>query len=82
MAARLGIEGQPTWGTVRQYLLAQGNRRSCSATRRRTHGPSLLILIVLYVAFLLIELGSLPGKLANLSEDPAAVARLERSSPG
>ncbi len=79
-SARLGVEDEPTWATVRQYLLAQGNTQKLLGYSAAilTSVPSLLVVSVLYVVFLLIELGTLPRKLANLSEDPAAVARLQK----
>jgi AI-2 transport protein TqsA len=80
LSARLGIETQPTWATLRQYLLAQGNpqRLFGYAAAILTAVPSLLIVSVLYVVFLLVELGTVPRKLANLSDDPAAVARVRK----
>jgi AI-2 transport protein TqsA len=80
LSARLGIEAQPTWATLRQYLLAQGNPQKLLGYTAviLTSVPSVLIVSALYVVFLLIELGTVPRKLANLSEDPAAVAQLQK----
>ena len=80
LSALLGIEDEPTWATVRQYLLAQGNPQRLLGYSAviLTSVSSLLIVSVLYVIFLLIELGTIPRKLANLSEDPAAVARVQK----
>ncbi len=80
VSARLGIEDEPSWATVRQYLLAQGTTQKLLGYSAviLTSVPSLLVVSVLYVIFLLIELGTFPRKLANLSEDPAAVARLQK----
>jgi AI-2 transport protein TqsA len=80
LSALLGLETEPTWATLRQYLLAQGNPQKLLGYSAAilTSVPSLLIVSVLYVVFLLIELGTVPRKLANLSEDPAAVARVQK----
>jgi len=80
LSALLGVETEPTWATLRQHLLAQGNPQKLLGYSAviLTAIPSLLIVSVLYVVFLLIELGTVPRKLANLSEDPAAVARVQK----
>ncbi len=80
LSALLGIEAEPTWATVRQYLLAQGSPQRLLGYSAviLTSVPSLLIVSVLYVVFLLIELDTVPRKLANLSQDPAAVARVQK----
>ncbi|HZW01078.1 MAG TPA: hypothetical protein VFF55_05870, partial [Candidatus Deferrimicrobium sp.] len=80
LSALLGIEAEPTWATLRQHLLAQGSPQRLLGYSAviLTSVPSLLIVSVLYVVFLLIELGTVPRKLANLSEDPEAVARVQK----
>jgi AI-2 transport protein TqsA len=80
LSALLGVENEPTWATLRQYLLAQGGPQRLIGYSAVivTSVPSLLIVSVLYVVFLLIELDTVPRKLANLSEDPAAVARVQK----
>jgi predicted PurR-regulated permease PerM len=80
LSTLLGVETEPTWATLRQYLLAQGSPQKLLGYSAviLTSIPSLLIVSVLYVVFLLVELGTVPRKLANLSEDPAAVARVQK----
>ena len=80
LSALLGIEAEPTWATLRQSLLAQGSPQRLLGYSAviLTSVPSLLIVSVLYVVFLLIELDTIPRKLANLSEDPAAVAQVQK----
>jgi len=79
-AARLGIESQPTWATLRQNVLAQTSpqRLLTSAVATVSSVASSLIVGILYVAFLLMELRTAPAKLARLSDDPARRAQLQK----
>jgi predicted PurR-regulated permease PerM len=80
VAARVGIESQPTWATLRQDYLAHVSpqRLLTAAAATVSSVASGLVVGVLYVAFLLLELRAVPRKLANLSDDPAAVAQVEK----
>ncbi|MCU0767795.1 MAG: AI-2E family transporter, partial [Gammaproteobacteria bacterium] len=80
VAARVGIESQPTWATLRQdYLSHVSPQRLLTAAAATVSSvASGLVVGVLYVAFLLLELRAVPKKLANLSDDPAAVAQVEK----
>lgn len=76
-AERLGMETAPTWGSLRQSLLAQLNlqRLVGSTVASMLSVVATLIVVALYVTFLLLERSAFPAKLANLSQDPATVAR-------
>lgn len=80
VAARVGIESQPTWATLRQDYLAHVSPQRLLAAAAATVSSvaSGLVVGTLYVAFLLLELRAVPRKLANLSDDPAAVAQVEK----
>lgn len=80
VAARLGIESQPTWATLRQDYLAHVSpqRLLAAAAAMVSSVASGLVVGVLYVAFLLLELRAVPQKLANLSDDPSAVAQVAK----
>lgn len=80
VSARLGFEAQPTWASVRQYLLAQASPQKLLgySLALLTSLASVLIVGVLYVVFLLLDLGTMPQKLANISDNPAAVAQTQK----
>jgi AI-2 transport protein TqsA len=80
LAARLGIESQPTWATLRGIILAQINPQALVAYTLTlvTSSASVLVLGVLYVAFLLIEMSTTEHKLTRLSDDPRVVAQLQK----
>jgi predicted PurR-regulated permease PerM len=80
VSSRLGIEAQPTWASVRQYLLAQASPQKLLGYSAGliTSLAGILVVSALYVVFLLIDLGTLPRKLTNMSDDPAAVAQLQK----
>ncbi|HQR21925.1 MAG TPA: AI-2E family transporter [Burkholderiaceae bacterium] len=80
IAARLGLEVTPTWETLRRDLLAQVNTQRLigSTVLSVTSIATSLVVVLLYVAFLLIEQRSFANKLANLSNDPERVANLRR----
>jgi AI-2 transport protein TqsA len=79
MAARFGVES-PTWATMRASVLAQINPQPlvASALALVTATASLLVLCVLYVAFLLIEMSTAERKISRLSGDPAVAAQLQK----
>jgi len=80
VSARLGFEAQPTWASVRQYLLAQASPQKLLGYFMALLASLASVLVVsgLYVVFLLLDLGTMPRKFANLSDDPAAVAQMQK----
>jgi AI-2 transport protein TqsA len=80
VAARLGVESAPTWTSLRQDLLAQidAQRLIGSTVLSVSAIVSTLVVVLLYIAFLLIELRVFPDKIANLSGDPAKVERIRK----
>jgi predicted PurR-regulated permease PerM len=80
VAARLGVESAPTWATLRQELLAQidTHRFIGSTVVSVSSILSTLVIILLYIAFLLIELRVFSGKIANISSDPKRVANIQK----
>jgi predicted PurR-regulated permease PerM len=79
-AARFGFESEPTWATLRRDLLGQVNMQRLigSTVMSVTSIAASLIVVFLYVAFLVVEKGNLPNKLAHLSDQPHNVAQLEK----
>jgi predicted PurR-regulated permease PerM len=80
VAARFGVESAPTWTSLRQDLLAQidAQRLIGSTVLSVSAIVSTLVVVLLYIAFLLIELRVFPDKIANLSGDPAKVERIRK----
>lgn len=79
LAVRFGVES-PTWATLRASLLAQVSPQALVASTLGvvTSTASVLVLGVLYVAFLLIEMRTAEQKLASLSTDPRVTAQLRK----
>lgn len=80
IAGRLGVESAPTWQTLRTDLLAHVNthRLIGSTVLSVTSIVSTLVVVLLYIAFMVIELRGLPDKLGLISNDPARVAALRK----
>jgi predicted PurR-regulated permease PerM len=78
LAARIGIETTPTWESLRRDLLAQVNTQRLigSTVVSVTSIASSLVVVLLYVAFLLVEERVFAAKLAGLATDPGRVASL------
>ncbi|NJD30409.1 MAG: AI-2E family transporter [Gammaproteobacteria bacterium] len=78
MAVHFGFETEPTWATLRQELMARINLQRLAGSLLASVGSILVTFVVvcLYATFLMIERGSFEAKLANLSDDPARVARI------
>jgi predicted PurR-regulated permease PerM len=78
VAVFLNIESEPTWTTLRQDLLATVNfqRLIGSMLASATSIAITFVVVFLYAAFLLSERSVFETKLANLSDDPARVARV------
>jgi predicted PurR-regulated permease PerM len=80
VAGSLGMEATPTWDTLRRDLLAQVNTQRLigSTVLSVTSIVSSLIVVLLYVAFLLMEERYFNAKLEGLATDPQRVASLRR----
>lgn len=80
MAARAGMETTPTWESLRREVLAQINAQRLIGTTvvSVTGIVSGLVVVLLYVAFILMEKRAFAAKLAGASDDPARTARLQR----
>jgi predicted PurR-regulated permease PerM len=78
MAVHFGFETEPTWATLRQDLFAQIDLQRFLGSLLASVGSIVVTFVVvcLYATFLLLERRSFPTKLANLSDDPARVARI------
>jgi predicted PurR-regulated permease PerM len=79
-AVYFGFETEPTWAMLRQELLARINLQRLLASLLASVGSIVVTFVVvcLYATFLLLEHRSFEGKLANLSDDPARVARIRQ----
>jgi len=80
IATRLGFESEPTWATLRQDLLAQINTQRVigSTVVSVSSILSSLVVVLLYIAFLLIELRGYSAKIANIHSEPERVASLQQ----
>jgi len=78
VAVYFGLETEPTWATLRQDLLARINLQRLFGSMLASVGSIVVTFVVvcLYATFLLLERRNLETKLANLSDDPARVARI------
>jgi predicted PurR-regulated permease PerM len=78
VAVYFGFETEPTWATLRQDLLARINLQRLFGSLLTSVGSIVLafVVVLLYATFLLLERRSFETKLANLSNDPAHVARV------
>ena len=75
-----GVQSDPSWESIRQYVLAQVNLQTLATTSLRWVVAILASLSVvgLYVVFLMIERGNVDAKLARLSPDPVQNARIRQ----
>jgi predicted PurR-regulated permease PerM len=80
VAVHFGFETEPTWATLRQELLARISLQRLAGSLLASVGSILVTFVVvcLYATFLMLERGSFEAKLANLSDDPARVARIRQ----
>lgn len=80
LAAQLGIETTPTWESLRRDLLAQVNTQRLigSTVISVTSIVSSLVVVLLYVAFILMEERVFAAKIANLSTDPQRIVNLRK----
>ncbi len=77
-AVMLNIEREPTWATLRASRRAQVNiqRVARPAVSSITGILGSFVVVFLYVAFLLVERRGFDAKIAAISDDPRAVARI------
>lgn len=77
-AAIFHIEREPTWAALRQTLLAQINVQRLAGSAVASISAILggFVIVFLYVAFLLLERRVFSAKIAAMSDDPRAVARI------
>lgn len=77
-AALLNIEREPTWATLREALLSQINVQRLVSTALASVSSILgsFVVVFLYATFLLIERRVFADKVAAMSDDPRAVARI------
>jgi len=80
VAESMGIDLVPTWATLRRELLARVNAQQIvgSTVSSVFSIASSLVVVLLYVAFLLIERRALSAKIARMSGDPQQVARIQK----
>lgn len=79
VAVFFGVETEPTWAMLRQELLAQVSLQRVLTSTFASIGSVTVsfVVVLLYATFLLIERRTFHGKLANLSDDPKRVARVD-----
>jgi len=77
-AAIFNIEREPTWAALRETLLAQINVQRLVGSAVSSVSAILggFVVVFLYVAFLLLERRVFGAKIAAMSDDPRAVARI------
>jgi predicted PurR-regulated permease PerM len=77
-AAYFGFETEPSWTTLRQDLMAQISLQPLIGSALASLGSivATFVVVLLYATFLLVERSHFETKLANLSDDPARVARI------
>ena len=80
VAVYFGFETEPTWATLRRDLMAQIDLQRLFGSLLASVGSIVVTFVVvcLYATFLLFERRSFETKLANLSDDPARVARIRQ----
>lgn len=78
IATYLRIETEPTWATLRQEFLAQVNLQTLITSMVASVSSMVvtILVVLLFATFLLLEQRAFAAKLANISKDPAAVARI------
>lgn len=80
LAVHFGFETEPTWATLRQELIARINLQRLASSLLASVGSIVVTFVVvcMYATFLMLERSSFEAKLANLSDDPARVARIRQ----
>lgn len=80
IAGHLGIEGEQSWRTLRQDMLAYVNlQRLVSATLGSAVSVAASFLVVtIYAGFILLEKNAFAAKIARISDEPAKVAQIQQ----
>ncbi len=80
VAVQLGIQDEPTWGTLRSVFLERVNVQALigSAVSLATSIVASLIVVLLYVAFLLLEQRVLADKIDNIAATPDRAALIRQ----
>lgn len=78
LAVFFRIETEPTWAMLRRELLQQVNVQQLVGSVLASASSLIVgfIVVLLYAGFLLLELGTFSAKVANMSADPRAAARI------
>jgi predicted PurR-regulated permease PerM len=78
VAVHFNFETEPTWETLRRDLLGEINLQRLFGSLLASVGSivATFVVVCLYATFLLLERRNFATKLANLSDDPARVARI------
>ena len=79
IAERMGMDLVPTWAALRRELLAQiSAQQIVGSTVASVYSiASSLVIVLLYVAFLLLERRALAAKIARMSDDPRQLQRIQ-----
>ena len=80
VGVRFGVETEPTWTSVREYVLQRINVSQLlgSTAALILSIASSVILVFLYAAFLLVEQGVFADKIDRLSKDAVGALRIRR----
>ncbi len=80
LAVRVGIEDEPTWGTLRQIFLEQVSLQALigSSVAVAASIAGGVIVVLLYVAFLLLEQRAFAAKIDRVAGSPANAARVRQ----
>lgn len=79
-AGLLGIESEPSWQGIRDWVLGQVSVQALAGSTLAWLGAMLagFTVVGLYVVFLMLERRHFDAKLGRLSDDPGRVARVRR----
>ncbi len=80
LAARFGMEDEPTWGTLRQIFLEQVSLQALVGSSVAVAASIVggVIVVLLYVTFILIEQRAFAAKVDRVFPDPESVARVRQ----
>lgn len=80
LAVRFGVEDEPTWGTLRQVFLEQVSLQALigSSVAVAASIAGGVIVVLLYVAFLLLEQRAFAAKVDRIAGGPANAARVRQ----
>ncbi|MFO1315927.1 MAG: AI-2E family transporter [Burkholderiales bacterium] len=80
LAVRFGVEDEPTWGTLRQIFLEQVSLQALIGSSVAIAASIVggVIVVLLYVAFLLLEQRAFSDKIDRVAGGPANAARVRQ----